>query len=116
MPAGWTAAGVLGHLAFWDHRALTLLAAWRERGIGPSPIDTDVVNEATRPICNALAPQAAVALCLECARAVEASIAALPAELLAQIPADGPVTLNRAAHWHAHLVEIDAALKEGGLA
>jgi hypothetical protein len=98
MPADWTVAGVLGHLAFWDHRAVTLLAKWVAEGIGPSPVDTDVVNEATRPICNALTPAGAVAVTLECARAIQAALAALPAETLARIPADGPVTLDRAAH------------------
>ena len=28
MSAGWTIAGVLGHLAFWDQRVLVLLERW----------------------------------------------------------------------------------------
>ena len=31
MAAGWTVAGVLGHLAFWDQRALILLEHWKRR-------------------------------------------------------------------------------------
>ena len=37
MPAGWTVAAVLGHLAFWDQRILALLEA-AERGISPAPL------------------------------------------------------------------------------
>ena len=29
LPAGWTVAGVLGHLAFWDQRILVLLEIGR---------------------------------------------------------------------------------------
>ena len=49
MQAGWTVAAVLGHMAFWDQRAITLIAKWQKEGVGPSAVDTDVVNEATRP-------------------------------------------------------------------
>jgi hypothetical protein len=56
LEAGWTVSGVLGHLAFWDQRALTLLQKWRQEGIGPSPIDTDLVNEAMRLHCLAILP------------------------------------------------------------
>jgi hypothetical protein len=30
MPAGWTVAGVLAHLAFWDQRILDLLERWEQ--------------------------------------------------------------------------------------
>jgi hypothetical protein len=60
MPAGWTPAAVLGHLAFWDQRALTLIEKWEKSGIEPSPIDSDVVNEATRGLCLAIPPHAAL--------------------------------------------------------
>lgn len=59
LAAGWRVAGALAHLAFWDLRALTLLKKWRQEGIGPSPFGTDVVNEATRALCNAISPRAA---------------------------------------------------------
>ena len=31
LEAGWTVAGVLAHLAFWDYRIVTLLDAWGRR-------------------------------------------------------------------------------------
>lgn len=50
----WTVAGVLGHIAFWDARAL-VLADKLERGVPFSPSDAepekvDWVNDATRPL------------------------------------------------------------------
>jgi uncharacterized damage-inducible protein DinB len=32
MEAGWTVAGVLAHLAFWDQRIVALLDEWSARG------------------------------------------------------------------------------------
>src|SRR4029434_7489333 len=37
MDAGWTVAGVLAHLAFWDYRIVTLLDGRGPRGSGDSP-------------------------------------------------------------------------------
>src|SRR4029453_2968350 len=57
--ASWTVAAVLAHLAFWDQRALVLLKKWTQEGIGPSAMDVNVVNEAMRPHCLAIALAAA---------------------------------------------------------
>src|SRR5262249_22619036 len=34
LPAGWTVATVLGHVAFWDQRVIEIIAAWRRAGVG----------------------------------------------------------------------------------
>src|SRR6266516_2408685 len=57
----WTVAGVLGHIAFWDARALGL-AGKVERGIpfSPSeeePEDVDWINDASRPLIHAVDPR-----------------------------------------------------------
>ena len=36
MPAGWTVAGVLAHIGFWDARAIYWLDKWA-RGAAPTP-------------------------------------------------------------------------------
>ena len=54
----WTIAAVLAHLAFWDYRILVLLAKWETEEVKPSPIDPDVINDAIRPLCEALLSQA----------------------------------------------------------
>src|SRR2546427_7413164 len=37
LAAGWTVAGVLAHLAFWDQRAFILLDRWQREGVTPPP-------------------------------------------------------------------------------
>ncbi len=60
LPAGWTIAGVLGHLAFWDQRILVLLERWEQQGASAVPralnyadVD-DWINDAAKPLLLAL--------------------------------------------------------------
>src|SRR5713101_3882779 len=66
MPAGWTVAGVLAHLAFWDQRILVLLEQWERSPSKPPRIeneaDTDWINDASKPLLLALAPRQAAEL------------------------------------------------------
>ncbi len=111
LSAGWTVAGVLAHLSFWDQRAMILLKKWQEQGIGPSEADTDVVNEATRLLCINIAPRVAVQLAIASAEAIDQAIESLPPEFLARIELEGKtVRLDRGHHRLGHLKEIEAAL------
>ena len=40
MEAGWTVAGVLAHLAFWDFRIVTLLDRGVPTAAAPRPVST----------------------------------------------------------------------------
>src|SRR5688572_6240412 len=64
---GWTVAGLLAHLAFWDQRVLVILKRWKEEGFDSSPIDAAAVNDSLRVICHALDPRTATELCLSSA-------------------------------------------------
>jgi hypothetical protein len=111
MAAGWTAAAVLAHLAFWDLRAIILIRKWQKEGVGESPIDTDVVNEATRGLCLAIPPRAAATLALEKAAALDGLIAKLSPEWVDRIVTIGrTVHLKRFEHRKSHLDEIERAL------
>jgi PAS domain-containing protein len=111
MEAGWTVSAVLTHLAFWDYRALILIEKWKKDGIGPSPIDTDLVNEATRPLCLAVPPRAAVEMVLASAQMIDQAIAELSPEMVVAIDTNGKtVRLNRALHRRTHIEEIKKAL------
>jgi hypothetical protein len=113
MPAAWTVAAILGHLAFWDQRVLTLIEAW-ERGAPPPPeneADVDWINDAGKPFLLALSPRKVAEMAVTIADAVDRRVAALPEDLVAKNAAAGvPLNLSRAVHRKEHLDEIERAL------
>jgi len=110
MAAGWTAAAILAHLAFWDMRAITLIRKWQKQGVGESPIDADVVNESTRSLCLTIPPRTAAALALEKATELDDIIATLSSEWVDRIATIGKtVHLKRFEHRKMHLDEIEQA-------
>ena len=113
MPAGWTVAGVLAHLAFWDQRILTFIDLLK-RGVkipAEDPIAVEWINEAAKPTQLALPPRRAATLAVETARAIDHAVATLSDEMLAKNAAAGsPIKLLRAEHRREHLDEIEQAL------
>ena len=108
---GWTVGGLLGHLAFYDLRAVVILERWKKDGIAPSPLDVDVVNDSTRSLFNSVAAAEMKRLVIDAAAAIDAAIDALDPAYLSRIESDGkPVRLNRAAHREHHLGQIEKAL------
>lgn len=111
LDAGWTVAGVLAHLAFWDQRALTLLQKWQREGVGPSPVDVDVINEVTRPLCIALESRTAAQVAVSTAEAIDQAIDYLAPEFIAKVESDGKtVRLDRSLHRREHIAQIKKAL------
>ena len=117
MSAGWTIAGVLGHLAFWDQRVLVLLERWERAGPSAVPpvLDhaaVDWINDAAKPLLLALLPRRAADLAVSIAEAVDRKVKALPDEFVVRNVAAGtPVNLLRAEHRREHLDEIERALR-----
>jgi hypothetical protein len=113
MPAGWTVAGVLAHLAFWDQRIATFIEML-ERGTKvptENPADVEWINAAAKPTQLALPPRRAATLAVDTARAIDHAAATLSDELLAKNTAAGsPINLRRAEHRREHLDEIEQAL------
>ena len=114
MPAGWTVASVLAHVAFWDQRILVLLDRWEQSPSAVPPVieaDFDWVNDATKPLLLAMPPRRAAELTVAIAEAVDARVAALPDDLLARNAAAGsPLLMTRAEHRGEHLDEIEHVL------
>jgi uncharacterized damage-inducible protein DinB len=113
MAAGWTIAGVLAHLAFWDQRIIVLLEHW-EQGKAPrshDAEDVDWINDAAKALCLALPPRVAAQLALSTADAVDRKVEVLTDSRLAANEAAGhPLNLLRAQHRREHLDEIEQAL------
>jgi hypothetical protein len=113
----WTVAGVLGHVAFWDGRAL-FLAGKLMNGVpftasDEEPEDVDWINDANRPLIHAIPPRQLADLALRVAERTDAALGSLPPDLAARTyPADpsSPVNVVRANHRAEHLDEIEAAL------
>jgi hypothetical protein len=111
MEAGWSVSAVLVHLAFWDMRATTLIHKWSTQGVGPSPIDTDVINKVTRELCLNIPPRTAAAFAVEKAKLLDQLIAGLVPEFVEKIKKDGTtVHLQRFVHRRMHMEEIKMAL------
>jgi hypothetical protein len=114
LPAGWTVAGVLAHLAFWDQRIVVLVELLKRGAMVPveNAIDVDWINDAAKPTQLALPPRRAAALAVETAPAADGAVATLSDELLARNAAAGsPINLRRAEHRREHLDEIEQALE-----
>jgi hypothetical protein len=115
MPAGWTVAGVLAHIGFWDARAIYWLDKWAG-GVAPTPYEhenTEAVNESAKPLCLAFPPRDAANLALRLAEEADGKVRALSDSMLAKIRATGgpPFNLSRAIHRKEHLDEIDDVLR-----
>ena len=114
----WTVAGVLGHIAFWDGRALAL-AGKVERGepFSPSddePEDVDWINDASRPLIHAIEPREAATLALAIAEETDRRVADIPPERMRPVDPDSPLNPARADHRGEHLDDIERALGGAG--
>jgi DinB family protein len=116
LDAGWTIAGVLAHLAFWDQRALLLLERWECGGAGCrprliDPCEVDPINDSAKPLCLGLPARVAARFAVAIAEAVDRKVETLRSEVVAENEAAGrPVNLRRAEHRRQHLDEIERAI------
>jgi hypothetical protein len=112
----WTVAAVLGHIAFWDARILSL-ADKLERGVPFSssdtePEDVDWINDASRPLIHAIPPREVARLALDIAEETDARVATLPVDRLWPRDPDSPLYAVRASHRGEHLDDVEKALRE----
>lgn len=117
MDAGWTVAGVLAHVAFWDQRIVVLLDEWERKGPSWRPPledarDADWVNDAAKPLCLALPPRVAADLAVAVAETVDRRVAAVSDAIIEANAQAGPfLNWRRAEHRREHLDEIERALR-----
>ena len=111
---GWSVAAALGHLAFWDRRALASLEEWERSGKRPERADSAAINEAMLAQWTAAPPGEAAREAVAAAEAVDRKIAGLLAELRETILDAGyPRLLDRSLHRQEHLEEIERAVSSG---
>ncbi len=110
----WTVAGVLGHVAFWDARALYLADHYDPATGFPDavgePLNVDWINDSARPLIHAIDPREAAELTLRLAEQIDAAVAAIPADKLWPQDPDSPLNGRRASHRAEHLDEIEGLL------
>ena len=111
----WSVAGVLGHIAFWDGRALYFAGKLQRRepltASENEPEDVDWINDSSRPLIHAIAPRALAELAVTIAEETDEFVASLPDELLAGLDETSPLNPVRADHRGEHLDEIEAAIR-----
>ena len=111
----WSVAGVLGHIAFWDGRALYFAGKLQRRELLTAsenePEDVDWINDSSRPLIHAIAPRALAELAVSIAEETDEAVASLPDELLAGLDETSPLNPVRADHRGEHLDEIEAAIR-----
>jgi len=115
--SGWTTAGLLCHLAFWDQRVLHLLRQWQTGPLEPvrlSPQHVDSLNAAVKLLALAVPATAAVRLALDSAEAVDAEVSRLTDDLVERMIAAGCERyLWRSIHRREHIRQIKEALEAG---
>jgi hypothetical protein len=111
----WTVADTLGHIAFWDGRALWLgQKLSRGETFTPSddePEDVDWINNAARPLIHAIPSRDVGPLALRIAEETDQLMASLPPDRVYPGDPRSPVSALRADHRGEHLDQIEAALQ-----
>jgi hypothetical protein len=113
LPNGWTVAGILAHLAFWDRQRLCLMRRWAAGDWCSGGYHGELFNETSKPILELIPGERAAAAAVRAAEEVDAFLLEVPDEVVAQALArpDAP-NLDRGSHREGHLDQIELALAE----
>jgi hypothetical protein len=112
LPNGWTIAGALGHLAFWDRQRLCLLRRWAAGDFRSGAYDSDVFNDAVAPLIELIPPAKIAAAAVTAAEEVDGLLLELSDDVIADALSrpDAP-HVNRGEHREHHLDRIEVALE-----
>ena len=110
----WTVADMLGHMAFWDARALSLAEKLAAGGsftaADHEPDDVDPINAAAHALLKALPPRQVAELAVRLADETDRRVAALDPRRLWPEDPESPLNPLRAGHRGEHLDDIEAAV------
>jgi hypothetical protein len=111
MPNGWTVAGTLVHLAYWELYYLALLQEWEKTGFQAVSANVKAVNAAVSRLSQAIPVLAVLLLAREAAEAIDRKVEEIAPELAAAIEAGGHrIILRRFWHRREHLDQIVSVL------
>src|SRR5688572_9972821 len=71
LPNGWTVAGALAHVAFWDRQRLCLMRRWAAGHTATGAYDGEVFNAALQPLLELIPHERAAAAALQAAEEVD---------------------------------------------
>lgn len=106
--AHWTVAITLGHIQYWDGRAVGALEAWRRHGL-PLTLWIDgegVVNDVRLPIWSDLSPREALEQAIETAEVLDRIVEDLSSAEAEIVSIQRYRALDRSLHRSEHLDEV----------
>jgi hypothetical protein len=115
LPNGWTVAGALAHVAFWDRQRLCLMRRWAAGIPCNGAYDGELFNETMQPLLELIPPERAAAAALQAAEEVDAFLLEVPDAVVeaALARADAP-NLDRGSHRGYHLDQVERSLAAAG--
>jgi hypothetical protein len=117
LPNGWTVAGALAHLAFWDRMRRCLMRRWAAGDMCSGGYDGDLFNATAQPLLEMIPTELAAKAAVRAAEEVDALLLEVSDELVetALSRPDAP-NLDRGSHRQHHLDVVERALAEAGYA
>jgi hypothetical protein len=115
LPNGWTVAGSLAHVAFWDRQRLCLMRRWAAGDFCSGAYDGDLFNAALQPLLEMIPAERAAAAAVQAAEEVDAFLLEVSSEVVEAALArpDAP-NLDRGSHREGHLDLVEQALARAG--
>jgi hypothetical protein len=114
LPNGWTVAGALAHVAFWDRQRLCLMRRWAAGDWCNGGYDGDLFNATAQPLLEMIPHEHIAGAALRMAEELDAFLLEAPDDLVAAALArpDAP-NLDRGSHRQHHLDIVERALAGG---
>jgi hypothetical protein len=115
LPNGWTVAGALAHVAFWDRQRLCLMRRWAAGDWCNGGYDGNLFNATSQPLLEMIPHERIPAVTLQTAEELDALLLEVSDDVIAAALArpDAP-NLDRGSHREGHLDIVERALAEAG--
>jgi uncharacterized damage-inducible protein DinB len=117
LPNGWTVAGTLAHLAFWDRLRICLMRNWAAGKDCSGAYDANLFNAALQPLLEMIPHERAAAAAVQAAEEIDALLLEVSdAVVEAALARPDAPNLDRGSHREGHLDRVEKALAEAGYA